>query len=434
MRMSEIIRKKQLGEALSHEEIRYFLDGYVREEIPDYQASALVMAIWFMGMNMEETAELTLAMAESGAMIDLSPIQGIKVDKHSSGGVADTTTIAVGPLAASCGAKVAKMSGRGLSFSGGTLDKLESIPGFRVDQDMESFMKIVNTCGVSIIGQTADLVPADKKLYALRDVTSTVDSMALIAASIMSKKLASGGDKILLDVKWGSGAFMKRSDDALELAHIMVEIGRRAKRETRALVTDMNQPLGHAVGNALEVAEAIEILRGEREGDLKDLIMELSAHLLEMAQVCSSREEALRKLKESLDSGKALETLAHMIELHGGDPKVCEDTDLLPRASRVVPVCAEKSGWIQFMHTDEIGMAAVSIGAGRKRKEDQIDPAVGLWMEKRLGDEVQEGEVLAQCYVNDEGSLSEAVNRLKRAVIIGEKPPRAGKLISDIVE
>ncbi len=431
--MTDIIRKKQYGDSLSREELSYALKGYVEDRIPDYQMSALVMAIWFMGMDMEETAELTSLMAASGDTVDLSSIHGIKVDKHSSGGVADTTTIAVGPLTAACGGRVAKMSGRGLSFSGGTLDKLESIPGFKVDQSMEDFTRIVNTCGVSIIGQTAKLVPADKKLYALRDVTSTVDSMSLIAASIMSKKLAGGGDKILLDVKWGSGAFMKTFNDALELAHIMVEIGRRTGIQTRALVTDMNQPLGNAVGNSLEVMEAIQILRGEAEGDLKELIVELTVHMLLLGEVSSSREDALKRITRALEDGSAVRKLQEMITLQGGDPRVCEDITLLPKASRVIEIPAPADGWITAIQTDEIGMAAVILGAGRMKKDDPIDPAVGLWMHKRLGDPVKKGELLAEFYVQNTDVLEEARNRFIKAIRIGRKPKSSHSLIADVV-
>ncbi|MCF7953085.1 MAG: thymidine phosphorylase [Spirochaetales bacterium] len=429
MRMPEIIRKKQLNKELSPEEIRFFVNGYTHDEIPDYQAAALTMAIWFNGMSTEEIGELTLAMAESGDTVDLSSIKGIKVDKHSSGGVADTTTIAVGPLVAACGGRMAKMSGRGLAHSGGTLDKLESIPGFSVNQDMQRFSEIVNTCGVSIIGQTANLVPADKKLYALRDVTATVDSMPLIAASIMSKKLAAGGDKILLDVKWGSGAFMHELEKAEKLARIMVDIGKHAGKETRAMVTDMNQPLGNAVGNALEVMEAIEILRGDAEGDLKDLIMELSAQILIMGAVHENRDEALKALEQAVSSGAAVERLKQMISLHGGNPAVCDDFSLLPQARKTESITAESAGYITAMQTDDIGTASVMIGAGREKKSDSIDPAVGLWLRKRLGDRVETGDVLADFYVNDTADLKEAADLFKKAVRIDSTRPEEKPLI-----
>jgi len=435
MRMPEIIRRKQLKHALTKEEIEFFTDGYAHDRIPDYQAAALTMAIWFCGMSGRETADLTMAMAKSGDMVDLSRIQGIKVDKHSSGGVADTTTIAVGPLTAACGGKLAKMSGRGLSFSGGTLDKLESIPGFSVNLDMNRFIDIVNTCGVSVIGQTANLVPADKKLYALRDVTATVDSMPLIAASIMSKKLAAGGDKILLDVKWGSGAFMKELDKAVELARIMVDIGSHAGKETRALVTDMNQPLGNAVGNALEVMEAVQLLKGEAEGDLKDLVFELSAHILVMGKAAGDYDQAVSLLRRAVETGAAVEKLKEMIQLQGGNPGICDDLSLLPQAHEKIEITTDQSGYVVCMKTEDIGMAAVMIGAGREKKDDAIDPAVGFWLKKRLGDKVKAGDVLADVYVNDQSHLKEAVRKFQDAVLIGteDKIPAKRQLVAEVV-
>mgnify|MGYP000097229882 CR=1 FL=1 len=434
MRIPELIRKKQKKGALTSEEIDFFITGYSSGQIPDYQAAALCMAIWFNGMNDEETAELTLAMARSGDQIDLSGIPGIKVDKHSSGGVADTTTIAVAPLVAACGGKVAKMSGRGLMHSGGTLDKLESIKGYSINQSMEDFENIVNTCGASIIGQTANLVPADKKLYSLRDVTSTVDTMPLIASSIMSKKLASGGDKILLDVKWGTGAFMQDLEAAIVLAKMMVNIGKHAGRPTEALVTNMNQPLGNAVGNALEVIEAIEILKGGCDGDLKDLILELSARMLVMGEIYTDVEKALEAVNESIISGAAIEKLKEIISMHGGDPAICDDTDLLPQAEKIIPVTATKAGFITGMLTDEIGMASVMIGAGRETTNDVIDPAVGLWMKKRLGDEVRIGDILAEFHVNDESSFEAAKQRFVSAITIESEPVAPDNLIAQVID
>ncbi len=433
MRVPELIRKIQNHKELTTEEITFFVKGYSSGEIPDYQASAFCMAVWFNGMSNRETADLTMAMAASGDQIDLSGIPGIKVDKHSSGGVADTTTIAVAPIVAACGGKVAKMSGRGLAYSGGTLDKLESIPGYTVSQSMEDFERIVNTCGASIIGQTANLVPADKKLYSLRDVTSTVDTMPLIASSIMSKKLASGGDKILLDVKWGSGAFMHELADALELARIMVDIGKHAGRPTEAVVTNMNQPLGNAVGNALEVREAIEILKGECEGDLKDLIVDLSARMLEAGEVFPTYEAAAAAVAQSIANGAAIAKLKEIITLHGGDPSVCDDVDLLPAARKVIEVTSPAEGYIVRMDTDEIGMATVMIGAGRERKDDDIDPAVGLWMRKRLGEYVKAGDVLAEFHVNDEASLPQAVERFLAAIHLDAAKPEEQVLIAEVI-
>ncbi len=433
MRIPDIIHKKQHKQALTASEIAYFIDGYTAGTVGDDQAAALCMAIWFNGMDNRETADLTMAMARSGDQVDLSGIEGIKVDKHSSGGVADTTTIAVGPLAAACGGLLVKMSGRGLGHSGGTLDKLESIPGYNVHQKMEDFIRIVNTCGVSIIGQTATLAPADKKLYALRDVTSTVDTMPLIASSIMSKKLAAGSDRILLDVKWGNGAFMPTVPQAVELARIMVEIGKHAGKPTRALVTDMNQPLGNAVGNALEVIEAVKILRGEAEGDLKELIITLTVEILVMGEIYDTPEDARVRVVQALHDGSALRKLEQMIELHGGDPAVCNDLSLLPQAGRVVAAVAESSGYIIGMETGSIGLSTVMLGAGRERKDDAVDPAVGLWMKKRIGDYVEKGEPLAEFHINDTRNEQEAIELFLRAVHIGSEKPEKKPLIAEII-
>jgi len=429
MRMVDLIEKKRNGESLSSAEIKFFIRGYVDGTIPDYQAAAFLMAIWFRGMNKQETTDLTLTMVESGDTIDLSEIPGIKVDKHSTGGVADTTTLVVAPLVAAAGGRVAKMSGRGLGHTGGTLDKLESIPGFSVDQSMEKFAEIVKTTGVSVIGQTGNLVPADKKLYALRDVTGTIDNVSLIAGSIMSKKIAAGADKILLDVKVGSGAFMHDLDKAKELAQVMVEIGNLAGRETQAFITDMNQPLGNAVGNSLEVEEAIHILRGEIEGDLKTVSTELAKRMLLLGKVCSDETEAQRAVDKAISSGEALRRLEGMIEMQGGDPNVTKDTSLLPHSDQIIPVRASESGYVYEMNTSELGLCALLLGAGRSRKEDSIDPGVGFWMKKRLGDPVGEGETLAEFYVNDERNLQEAVDRFRSAVRIKGAEPEGGTLI-----
>ncbi|MDC7226412.1 MAG: pyrimidine-nucleoside phosphorylase [Spirochaetales bacterium] len=434
MHITDIILKKRSGEALTKEEIDFFIKGYVDGSIPDYQASALLMAIWFNGMNPQETTDLTLSMVASGDTVDLSGIDGIKVDKHSTGGVADTTTLVAAPLVAACGGRVAKMSGRGLGHTGGTLDKLESIPGLSIEQPMEIFQKLVNTIGLSVIGQTGNLVPADKKLYALRDVTVTVDNMSLIAGSIMSKKIASGADAIVLDVKTGSGAFMKTAEDSVELAKSMVEIGKLAGRATVALVTDMNQPLGNAVGNALEVQEAIEILRGEHPGDLKDVAFALSAWMLRLAGLADDEAAAMKMLTNALESGAALDALSRMIEAQGGDPKICEDTSKLPRAGKLISVKAERDGWISEMDNTEIGISAMLLGAGRQTKADVIDPAVGLWMKKRIGEQVAVGDELAVFHVNEEKNLDEALKRFKAAVkISGEKPDKL-PLIYHVVE
>jgi pyrimidine-nucleoside phosphorylase len=425
--MPDIIRKKQLGEELSPEEIAFFVSGYTSESIGDDQAAAFCMAVWFNGMTSRETGDLTLAMAASGETVDLSSISGIKVDKHSSGGVADTTTIALAPLVAACGGKVAKMSGRGLGHTGGTLDKLEAIPGYNVHQSMEDFVRIVNSCGASVIGQTASLAPADGKLYALRDVTATVDTMPLIASSIMSKKLAAGSDRILLDVKWGSGAFMP--------TRIMVDIGKHAGRSTRAYVTDMNQPLGNAVGNALEIQEALEILRNERtSGALRELILLLASEMLVMGEIFPNFEEAHGAVQRALESGAALKKFQEMITLHGGDPRVCEDLSLLPRAARIFPVKAEASGYLTEMNAESLGITSVMLGAGRERKGDAVDLAVGFWMCKRLGDFVEKGEPLAEFHVNHRKNEEAAVRLFLDALTLGEEPPEALPLVAEDVQ
>ena len=434
MRVVDLIDKKKHGKVLGREEIDFFIHGYVNGDIPDYQAAALLMAVWFRGMTSEETRDLTLSMASSGATADLSAIDGIKVDKHSTGGVADTTTLVVAPIVAACGGKVAKMSGRGLGHTGGTLDKLESIPGLSVDQDMETFVEIVSGCGLSIIGQTGDLVPADKKLYALRDVTGTVDSVSLIAASIMSKKIASGADAIVLDVKAGSGAFMKEIEDAVRLAETMVEIGNLAGRRTLALVTDMGQPLGNAVGNALEVREAIEILRGRHPGDLRTVSEALAARMLVLSGVHRTVAEATDAVREALRSGKALARFACMIEAQGGDPSVTEDTDALPAAAVHREIPSPRSGYVTDMRADQIGVSATLLGAGRGRKEETIDPAVGLWMRKRIGDRVEEGEPLAVFHVNDRSNEEAAVSTFLEAIEIGGPPASPRELIHRIIE
>lgn len=435
MNMVDIILKKRAGEILSTEEITYFVKGYVDGDVPDYQASAFLMAIWFKGLDARETTDLTLEMMKSGDLIDLSNIEGIKVDKHSTGGVADTTTLVAAPLVAACGGKVAKMSGRGLGHTGGTLDKLESIPGFSVSQSMERFEAIVREHGLSVIGQTANLVPADKKLYALRDVTGTVDNVSLIAASIMSKKLASGSEAIVLDVKTGSGAFMKARKDSVALARTMVDIGKLAGRKVSALVTDMSQPLGLAVGNALEVVEAVEILRGDHaDGDLARVSKALGARMLVESEIKPDAESAMQALDAAVADGSGLAALRGMIEAQGGDPRICDDLGLLPTAAKTVEAKALRSGTVASMRCDEIGMSALLLGAGRRKKEDAIDPAVGIWMRKRLGDSVETGETLATFHINDESRLEEAVARFLAAVKIDDGGAKAPELILDTVD
>ncbi|RKX88340.1 MAG: pyrimidine-nucleoside phosphorylase [Spirochaetes bacterium] len=433
MRIIDLIIKKKRGGILSKEEIDFFIDNYVSEDIPDYQVSSLLMAICFQGMNKQETTDLTMAMINSGDTIDLSAINGIKVDKHSTGGVADTATLIVGPLVAAAGGLVAKMSGRGLGHTGGTLDKLESIPGLNISQTMERFAEIVNTCGVAVIGQTGNLVPADKKLYALRDVTGTVDNVSLIAGSIMSKKLASGSDKIVLDVKMGSGAFMKDVEGAVELARMMVDIGTLSGKETIAMVTDMNQPLGNAVGNALEVIEAIEILAGKHEGDLKTVSCALASKMLILGEIYSTEEEAMAKINQVISNGDALKRFGQMIEMQGGNSEVINNTGLFASAKSIIEVKAEEDGYIQSMNTENMGMVALLLGAGRTKKTDVVDPAVGYWLKKRIGDSVRKGDVLADFYVNDKKNLEESIALFKKSIIIGNKPGNKIDLIYEII-
>lgn len=429
MNFLDLILKKRNGGILSTDEINYFISSYVQGEIPDYQVAALLMAIWFVKMDERETVDLTFAMRDSGVTIDLSDISGIVADKHSTGGVADTTTLIAAPIVAACGLKVAKMSGRGLGHTGGTIDKLESIPGFRTDIEMDRFKDIVADCGMSIIGQTNELVPADKLLYALRDTTGTVDNISLISSSIMSKKLASGSDTIVLDVKTGNGAFMKDREDAENLARAMVSIGKMADKKIVALVTDMNQPLGNAVGNALEVQEAVEILQGEHDGDLKDVSVALASQMLLLSGFTEDESAAIRLATDALESGKALAQLSKMIEAQGGDPGVCKDTTLLPKASQVLSVTSPSKGYVVDMATNEVGTAAMLLGAGRATKADVIDPSVGIWMKKRIGDSVEEGEEIAVFHVNNTKNLEPAKARFINALSLGAEPPEKNPLI-----
>ncbi|MCP4745415.1 MAG: thymidine phosphorylase [Desulfobacteraceae bacterium] len=433
MNVPQLICQKKNGEPLSREQIRFLVSNYVAGKIPDYQISALLMAIWFTGMTAAETTELTIAMAESGDVADLSAIEGVKADKHSTGGVADSTTLIVAPLVAACGCKVAKMSGRGLGHTGGTIDKLESIPGFSVDQSMSSFVQTVSDCGLSVIGQTADLAPADKLLYALRDVTCTVDSIPLIAASIMSKKLATGSDVIVLDVKTGNGAFMQDLPSAVCLAETMVKIGTAAGKKISALVTDMNQPLGSNVGNALEIREIIDVLNGKRSGDLKTVSFAIASQILITSGIASRIEHAHEKLENALTSGRALDCLARMIAAQSGNPGVVDQPELLPSAQLQIAVTAQTGGSIKFIDTARVGHCAAILGAGRKKKQDPIDPAVGICMEKRLGDQVVKGETLAVFHVNDEKHLRESMELFLKSIVIEENYADLPKLIYEVI-
>ena len=426
----EIIRKKRLGGELSNEEIAAFVRGVVDGTFADYQISALLMAICIQGMTKAETRCLTMEMAHSGDVLDLSRLSGPTVDKHSTGGVGDTTSLILVPLVAACGAKVAKMSGRGLGFTGGTLDKLESIPGLCTAMEETRFLQTVEEIGCAIISQTGDLAPADKVLYALRDVTATVDSMPLIVSSILSKKIASGAQNIVLDVKCGSGALMETLEDAKTLAQMLVEIGNAAGRRFCALVTDMNQPLGMNVGNALEVREAIEILSGQAGGALKEISLEIGAKMLALAGIPAGRE----KLTAALESGAGLKKFAQMIAALGGDARVTEDVSLLPQAEAVLPVRATQSGYIQSVTANEIGRASLLLGAGRIRKEDSIDPAVGLVMAKRIGEWVDAGEPLAHLHVSARSDAKAAAELVRGAVALSQEPVTAPPLIYATVE
>lgn len=425
----ELIEKKRNGGKLSKDEIRYLVEGYVKGEIPDYQMAAFLMAVYFRGMDGEETAELTLAMARSGEMVDLSAIEGVKVDKHSSGGIADTTTLVLLPLAASAGVKVAKLSGRGLGHTGGTIDKLESIPGFNTELSKEEFIRIVNEIGAAISGQSKDLVPADKKLYALRDVTATVDSIPLIASSIMSKKIAGGADKIILDVKFGNGAFMKKYEDALELAKTMVKIGELAGKPTVAYVTDMDQPLGMAIGNALEIIEAAEVLKGRGHEDLLNLSLEFGAEMMRLSGIEEDKAKAREKLLENIKSGKALQKFKEIIKRQGGNPSVLEDYSLLPEARFRCEVEAQEEGWIENIDALKLGLTAMKLGAGRQKKDDRIDHSVGIWLGGKVGDRVEKGKPLAVIYANDEEKLKWALKEVKEAFRISSNKVEKRKLI-----
>ncbi|MBR7147206.1 MAG: pyrimidine-nucleoside phosphorylase [Firmicutes bacterium] len=433
MTMYEIIAKKRDGQKLTREEIEFFIDGYTNDRIRDYQASALLMAIFFRGLDEEETFWLTDAMRRSGETVDLSAIPGIKVDKHSTGGVGDKTTLIVAPLAAACGVPIAKMSGRGLGFTGGTVDKMESIPGFRTSLEPEEFLDLVKSVGMAVIGQTAHIAAADKKLYALRDVTATVDNMSLIASSIMSKKLASGSDAIVLDVKTGDGAFMEKREDAEALGELMVKMGRAAGKKTIAVITDMSQPLGNAVGNSVEVIEAIEVLKGKGPADITELALTLSGLMIYAGEKAATPEEGRAMAKEALDSGRGLKQLADFIEGQGGDRRVVEAYDLFPQAAIRRQVVAEEEGYVQRLEARAIGMASQHSGAGRAAKEDPIDLSAGIILNKKVGDYVNMGDVLAEVFGNDEKKVTAAVAEVQKAFHMGPDPVEKEPLIKKII-
>ncbi len=401
-RMVDLITKKRDGMPLSKEEIHFFIDGYVKGVIPDYQVSALLMAIVFQGMNENETVNLTSEMLSSGDRLNLEMIKGIKVDKHSTGGVGDKTSLVLGPIVASLGAKLAKMSGRGLGHTGGTLDKMEAIPGMRINLTIDEFIHQVNDIGIAIVGQTSSLVPADKKLYALRDVTGTVESLPLIASSVMSKKLASGSDAILLDVKFGNGAFMKTKEDAIELARVMVKIGRALKKDTRAIITDMEQPLGLAIGNALEVKEAIATLKGHGPKDLEDLCIYAGSVMLNEAKIVTSMIEGTKLIKEAISSGKALSKFKEFVKAQGGDVSYIDDVSKFPVAKYIKPIVASSDGYLKEINALEIGEGAMKLGAGRATYDDVIDLSAGIILNKKVGDYVHQGDVLCYMHTNKE--------------------------------
>ncbi len=426
--MYDIIDRKKNGEELTKSEIEYFVGGFTRGEIPDYQASALLMAIWFCGMNDRELADLTLSMAHSGDMINLDAVDGFTVDKHSTGGVGDKTTLIVAPAVAACGGKVAKMSGRGLGFTGGTIDKLESIPGFNTSVGEKEFIDNVNKIGLCIAGQTGEIAPADKKIYALRDVTATVDSIPLIASSIMSKKLAAGSKGIVLDVKCGSGAFMKTYEDAKILAEKMTAIGQRAGRKTVALITDMDIPLGRAVGNALEVKEAVKILKNEQKDELYEVSVALAAHMLSLV---NSKDiyECEKMIRLAIENGSALKKLKEAVGAQGGDISYIDDTSKFIDASVCIEYKAEKSGYINKIDAQKIGRASVLLGAGREKKDDVIDFGAGIYLCKKTGDEVREGDTVARLYTNKNEYADSALAVIKEAFDYSQKKPYIGKTV-----
>ncbi|HHM2513518.1 TPA: pyrimidine-nucleoside phosphorylase [Staphylococcus aureus] len=433
MRMIDIIEKKRDGHTLTTEEINFFIDGYVKGDIPDYQASSLAMAIYFQDMNDDERAALTMAMVNSGDMIDLSDIKGVKVDKHSTGGVGDTTTLVLAPLVAAVDVPVAKMSGRGLGHTGGTIDKLEAIDGFHVEIDEATFVKLVNENKVAVVGQSGNLTPADKKLYALRDVTGTVNSIPLIASSIMSKKIAAGADAIVLDVKTGSGAFMKTLEDAEALAHAMVRIGNNVGRNTMAIISDMNQPLGRAIGNALELQEAIDTLKGQGPKDLTELVLTLGSQMVVLANKAETLEEARALLIEAINSGAALEKFKTFIKNQGGDETVIDHPERLPQAQYQIEYKAKKSGCVTELVSNDIGVASMMLGAGRLTKEDDIDLAVGIVLNKKIGDKVEEGESLLTIHSNRQ-DVDDVVKKLDSSITIADhvvSPTLIHKIITE---
>ena len=434
MQMTELIAKKRDGGALTTEEIGFMIDGYVRGEIPDYQMSAMCMAILFRGMDDREILDLTMSMMHSGETLDLSPIRGVKADKHSTGGVGDKTSLVLCPMVAACGVKIAKMSGRGLGHTGGTIDKLESFPGFVTGISEERFFENVNRIGIAIAGQTAEVCPADKKLYALRDVTGTVPSIPLIVSSIMSKKLAAGADVIVLDVKCGSGAFMKTAEQARELAEGLTRVGRLAGRKCAAVITDMDEPLGYAVGNALEVKEAIDVLAGRTEaGELKELCLTLGANMLTLSGLAANEAKAREKLEATIADGSALKKLAEMVEAQYGDSRAVYDTSLLPEAAFKREVPSAEGGYVAHIEAEDVGLVSMHLGGGRVTKDSAIDLSVGVMLHKKVGDRVEPGESLATIHASDERKAAEAAELLKKCYTLSQSPVEKAPFIKAVV-
>lgn len=434
MNTVDIIGIKRDGEELTEKQLSHMINGYTKGDIPDYQMAAFLMAVYLKGMSRNETISMTQIMKESGEIVDLSEIKGIKVDKHSTGGVGDKTTLIVGPIAAACGIPVAKMSGRGLGFTGGTIDKLESIPGYRTSIDKKEFIRNVNQNGISVIGQTGHIAPADKKIYALRDVTGTVGNLSLITSSVMSKKLAAGADAIVLDVKCGSGAFMKTQEEAEKLAELMVEIGKADGKNTMAVITDMSQPLGRAVGNALEVQEAIDVLRGKGAEDIKDISVKLAGCMIFMGEKADSIDDGVKKAEEALLSGKALEKFRMLVLGQGGNPQIADDPQILPKSRHKLELQASKDGYVYSIDTMRVGLASQHSGAGRETKEDKIDLSAGIYFREKLGNKVKRGQVIAEVYGNDDKRVQKALDELRNAVKISEDKPHIPNLIKKIIK
>ena len=432
MNFLDIIQKKKENKALSEEEIKFFIENYVKGEIPDYQVSAFLMAVYFNKLNLDETYYLTKAMIDSGDRVDLSEVPGSKVDKHSTGGVGDTVTLVLGPLLASVGLVFAKMSGRGLGHTGGTLDKLESIPGFNINIGGKEFVEILKKSNIAVIGQTENIVPADKLLYALRDATATVDNVSLIASSILSKKIALGNDALVLDVKVGSGAFMKDIPSAVELSELMVNLGKKFGRNTKAIITSMNEPLGDAIGNSLEVIEAINILKGKKSGHLKEIALRIGSKLMIMEGLAKTEDEARKVLEGKISDGSAIEKFKEMVELQGGDPSYIDDTDKFKKSSIIKDITSEETGFVKSIEAIEIGIASRDLGAGRHKKGDVLDLSAGIYLHKKVGDFVEKGEKIATIYTEKENEVEGAIDRIKAAYDFSDKREDYKLIIEEI--